>query len=272
MSKSPYEILGVPETASADEVKKAYRKKARENHPDLNPGDAAAAKRMNEINEAYDKITNPEKYARRQVPPNYGGTRNPYSGAGYGGAGYGGTGYGRSSNSGSGGYGGSSQGYGDGWGGQGDGWFGGFDFDDLFGGGYGTTSSKPIRPEPIPGDSPEVQQAISYINAGRFSQAVSLLNTVVSTGRNARWYYLSSLANNGAGNSLTALEQIRTAVRMDPERPEYTQAQRSFQQSADMYQYESESRGFNMSFMNPGLICCGCLMAQYFCRMTGFGF
>lgn len=63
MAMDPYKILGLENGASMDEVKRAYRKKARENHPDLNPGDAAAAKRMNEINEAYDRICNPDKYA-----------------------------------------------------------------------------------------------------------------------------------------------------------------------------------------------------------------
>ena len=59
----PYSVLGVSRDASQDEVKKAYRRKARENHPDLNPNDPNAAERMNEINEAYDRIMNPEKYA-----------------------------------------------------------------------------------------------------------------------------------------------------------------------------------------------------------------
>lgn len=63
MAMDPYKILGLEQGASIDEVKKAYRKLARENHPDLHPGDEAAAKRMNEINEAYDRITNPDKYA-----------------------------------------------------------------------------------------------------------------------------------------------------------------------------------------------------------------
>lgn len=63
MAMDPYKILGLDSSASAEEVKRAYRKKARENHPDLNPGDEQAAKRMNEVNEAYDRIMNPDKYA-----------------------------------------------------------------------------------------------------------------------------------------------------------------------------------------------------------------
>ena len=70
MPMDPYNILGLDPSASMDEVKRAYRKKARENHPDLNPGDKEAAKRMNDINEAYDRIMNPDKYAAEDARRN----------------------------------------------------------------------------------------------------------------------------------------------------------------------------------------------------------
>ena len=79
----PYQILGVSPDASDEEIKRAYRKLAKQYHPDANPGDEYAARKMQEINDAYDRIKNPEKH---QGPGAQG--YNPY-GQGYGGYGYG---------------------------------------------------------------------------------------------------------------------------------------------------------------------------------------
>jgi len=56
--KNPYEVLGVSPDASKDEITSAYRKLAKKYHPDLNPGDSFAAKKMAEVNAAYDSIQN----------------------------------------------------------------------------------------------------------------------------------------------------------------------------------------------------------------------
>ncbi len=56
-----YKVLGVPKTASADDIKKAYRKLARKWHPDLNPNDESAHKKFQEINEANEVLGDPEK-------------------------------------------------------------------------------------------------------------------------------------------------------------------------------------------------------------------
>lgn len=96
-----YEVLGVDKSASADDIKKAYRKSAMKYHPDRNPGDKEAEEKFKELGEAYEVLSDSDKRSRYDqfgfagVDPNYGG------GAG---------------------------GYGGGFGG-----FGGFDFGDIFG-------------------------------------------------------------------------------------------------------------------------------------------
>ncbi len=59
-----YELLGVPHTATADEIKKAYRQRAREFHPDTNPGDSAAAEQFKKIAQAYQVLSDDQQRAR----------------------------------------------------------------------------------------------------------------------------------------------------------------------------------------------------------------
>ena len=59
MINDPYKVLGVDRNASDEEIKKAYRTLAKKYHPDRNPGDAEAARKMQEVNAAYEQIKNP---------------------------------------------------------------------------------------------------------------------------------------------------------------------------------------------------------------------
>lgn len=89
MKRDYYEVLGVPKTASEQEVKQAYRKLARQNHPDVNPGNKEAEEKFKEATEAYDVLSDADKRARydqfghASTDPNAGG----FGGGGFGGGG-----------------------------------------------------------------------------------------------------------------------------------------------------------------------------------------
>ena len=204
MIDDPYKVLGVSPDASDEEIKRAYRRLAKKYHPDLNPGDQEAARKMQEVNAAYEQIKNPEKAQQS-------------SQGGYGGGYY-----------------------------------------DPFGGAYRQQSYGESQTA-----DPYQQAAAQYIRFGRYQEARNALDN--SQERNARWYYLSALANDGLGNQVTALEHIRRAVSMEPDNPEYQQELNQIEYGGAAYRQQAGNfRGFSMGG-DPCTNLCLCYLANLFC-------
>jgi len=248
MLNDPYQVLGISQGASQDEIKRAYRKKAKECHPDLHPDDPNAHVKMQQVNEAYDMLMNPAKHQahqqRQQQSQQNGGygqysqgssqqqneTYNPFRQQGSGG-----------------------------W--QSSDWF---NFEDIFGFGRQQYTSDVPPPHENVTDSETIRYAIRNINSRNYSAALNALNSVTSSGRNARWYYLSSLANKGMGNNVAAMEQMQRAVQMDPNNQLYHQILQQYRSST--HTYERNARNYNSGSFDPSKICLGICVANMLCN------
>ena len=259
MVNDPYAVLGVERGASEDEIKKAYRRKAKECHPDLHPDDPDATRKMNDVNEAYDMLMHPEKYEGRSR--SYGQQQDQSSQGAYRQQGY----YGNYN----GGYSGNSQGQ-QGYGPYGSGPYNSgqsgptwFTFDDLFGfGGAGSAYAEPPQEEAM--DTPEIRQSVRMINTQRYQEALNILSNIQSHGRDARWHYLSALVHYGLGNTMTAVEEIQKAIQLDPNNPVYQRTYQAYRRSAS--QYDQRSRGFTRSAADPSKWCMTFCLMNLFCN------
>lgn len=114
-------------------------------------------------------------------------------------------------------------------------------------------------------DTLHLQAAINFIQNYRFAEALHVLNTMEN--RNAQWYYISAVANSGAGNRETALQHAETAVHMEPNNLEYQQLVRQLQGSP--FQYQKMQQTYTPSYGTDSCLqccfynmlcnlCCGC--------------
>ena len=134
--------------------------------------------------------------------------------------------------------------------------YGGYDYDPF--GGYQR------RPDNDPGNADTYQQAAyNYIRYRRYREALNALQN--SPNRNARWYYLSALANDALGNQVTAMEHIRKAVSMEPDNETYIRTLQYMQGGGEAYRRQAENFG---GFSFRGNLCtslCLCYLFQWLC-------
>jgi molecular chaperone DnaJ len=229
--EDPYKILEIDSSASPEEVTKAYRRMAKKYHPDLNPGDKAAEQKMRQVNAAYEQIktqkTGGVSYER--TDGSYGPQRHNQPGGGYS--------------------------Y------RGDDPFGGFDFGgfgDIFGDIFGDAWQQQGNGQ---SGSPVMWQARLYIQAQQYQNALHMLSQIHE--REAEWYYLSAIANAGAGNRVTALSHAKEAVRSEPGNADYQQLLDQFQQGSFTYRQAGQSHGFDMQRVGSSLL--QIMVAQIVC-------
>ena len=109
--------------------------------------------------------------------------------------------------------------------------------------------------------------AMNYIRAGRYNEALNVLSGMEQ--KNAQWYYLSAIANNGLGNNVVALEHAKQAAAMEPGRMEYQALVSQLQGGGGWYDQMSTPYG-GMQVMGNDF-CCKLCLANMMCNLCCFG-
>lgn len=228
----PYSVLGIQPGADEETIKKAYRQKCKQYHPDLHPDDPTCEDKFKEVQAAYSEIMRLRSG---------GGPRQAQSG------------YGQSSAGGYSGYGRQNTGYQDPFG------FG-FGFDPFGFGGYETRSNTGR-------ESPEMQAANNYIRNGYYTEALNVLNSVPVADRTARWHYYAALANSGLGNNINAQNEARTAVNMEPNNFEYQRLLDRLQNPGRTYSTYQQAYTQPGSRMQQGNFCLQAWLYLMMCNL-----
>ncbi len=193
---NPYSILGVPLTATDDEIKKAYRSLSRKYHPDANinnPNKEEAEAKFKEVQQAYEQIMREREYGSSMNQGSYG-------------------------QSGSGSF---------------DDFFGGFGgFGGPFRGFEGQYRQSSTENESD--EDRYLRAAANFINGRRYTEALNVLNNIPN--RSARWYYYSAMANSGLGNNVIALEHAREALKLEPNNFQYQMLVNQLEGGGSWYQ------------------------------------
>ncbi len=231
----PYSVLGIPQNASDEEIKKAYRSLSRKYHPDANinnPNKDAAEAKFKEVQQAYQQIMHEKEYGA----------------SGYGQGGYGQSGYGQ---------GGWQEDFGS---------FGGFGGPFRgFGAEYRQANAGGTENE----EELHMRAAANFINSGHFQEALNLLNGI--SRRGASWYYYSAMANSGMGSNVMALNHAREALRLEPDNIQYQILVNRLESGGSWYQqrqgpYQTTFAGGNDFCMK---LCLANLMCNLCCGGSG---
>lgn len=231
MMTDPYQVLGVSRSASDEEIKKAYRALSRKYHPDANvnnPNKDQAEERFKQVQQAYDQVMK----ERQQ-----GGAYNSFGGNTGSGAAAGRQTAGSST--------------------YGEGPFRGFHGTYTYG--NRTYQSYNQRNE----DSPQLQAAFNYLRNQCYSEALNALNDIPVAQRYGKWYYYSAVANDGVGNTVTAIEHIRRAVGFEPSNLEYRQFQQHLEFGGTWY--TNMGRSYDRPYGSYSNFCMSMLCMQALC-------